>query len=609
MKIRPFPLLLLLSIGTASGQASVFEVTSGRTGNVLALGASGSRPDALQGIVLLPIESVGRTRLTELDEGQARRRDDVPGASRLLLPADRGSLYKYRRAESGRPDAFGYFRVDPLGQARSVFELPATGPAGDEDPLPGRVAVATDGASVLVGSSLAAGGDLYEIDLEAGRAVLRTACIAPQTFGHNGLLLLETWGFAVSEEGVFRFERCPFAGAGALRMPCSATWFGPDLVRSADGSTVAFLAGECAERALVFTCRSQGVVVQASDRAMHVPGAGYLPEDPTGPSLALSPDGALVAWRAEGPSRECFVRETRALNRPASRQLTGPDLFDDTLNDTGVISFFEPRVVGLAMGWNASDGLVRGDFFRISIDSAGVPTPENLTRTSDILEVPFDYGTLATGDGLFRVPGRPSSFLVLAGRAYAEYEPVDVDSASDPEPYDPHHLSETGQLLWIEAGGVSRVLLEDVSALDSVEVAGSFLVACVRRPAGIADPGGTTLSLVQIPCDGTGEVVVVPLPPGCRVSRGVGSRALDRHASILESEGGERLGQVRIPSPLGLGLGGEFHTFGPTMSLSPEGWILASVDLGPVRLAFAWTDVGTVALRASRNESFLLPGL
>lgn len=574
---------LCLSLGTAFGQATVFESPTGQTGGVVVIGSSEPRPGALQGIRLLPIECSGRTRLEELGEGQARRRDDVPGASRLLLPRDQGSLYKYGRAGEGGGEAFGYFRVDPRGVARSVFELPGSGPAGTADPLPGRLAVSGDGTAILVGTSRAAGGDLYEIDLRSGQAFLRTAFLDPLVFGRNGLLLLETWGCAVTESGVVRFDRAGTSSASPVRLRTSVSWFGPDAVRSADGSTVAFLAGEGVTRALVFTCGSSGDALQASDRPMNLPGAGFLPEDPTGPALALSPDGNLVAWRAEGSSRECFVRATRAQNRPTDLQLTGPAHFDNTLNDTGVISFFEPRVLGLAMGRRGAEGLVRADYFRIELDAAGNPVPGNLSLTSGILQPPFDYGTLETADGLFRVPGAPASFVL-------------------------HDGAGAGRLLWIEGSGASRVLLDRVSSLDSLEVAGAYLVASVRRPPGADDPLRSTLSLVQIPLDG-GGVTTVPLLEGSRLSRWVGSRTVERLAAVLEFDDGERLGQVRVPSPIGVCLGSEHYFLGPTTGMSPEGWILATVRLGLDHATFAWSDQGAVSLRLTRNPSFLLPGL
>lgn len=583
MKIHHLISLFLLGLGTTSAQVSLFERAPGQAAGVLRLGSSDPRPSALQGLTLLPLETTGRTRLTELLEGQARRVADVPGAARLLLPGERGSLYKFRRLAADSPMAYGYFLVGPNGNAESVFEMPGCGPSGTEDPLPGRVAVARDGTSILVATSASAGGDLIEIHLASGTSVNRTPDIGPQVFGRNGFILLPSWGCAVSEQGVYRFERIPDASAVAVPLPFPAPWLGPDVVASADGSTVAFLAGTEVSRALVLTCRSTGETVQASDRPMHIPGAGFLPDDPSGPTLALSTDGSVVAWRAEGSSRECFLQETRATGRPADVHLTGPAHFDNTLNDTGVISFFEPRVVTLAVGRRESGGIGRADLFRIALGSAGSLDATNLSQTSGITRPPYDYGRLDTRDGLYQVPGTASAFLL-------------------------HDDSGSGRILWVEAGGEVREVLSDVDSLDSLEVAGSYLVASVTRPPGVDDPVRRTLSLVQIPPGGLGAITVA-LPNGCRLTRGVGSRTHERYAAILEFPAGERLGQVIIPSASGLGLGDGFHPYGPMTGMASDGSILATVQLGPDRATFAWKGLGALPLRMTRVESFLLPGL
>ena len=81
MKIQGLLWFLALPIGGLSAQVSVFEGGLARPGNVVNVGALLERPPELQDIVLLPIECVGRTRLTELDEGACRRRStaDVAG--------------------------------------------------------------------------------------------------------------------------------------------------------------------------------------------------------------------------------------------------------------------------------------------------------------------------------------------------------------------------------------------------------------------------------------------------------------------------------------------------------------------------------------------------
>jgi hypothetical protein len=581
MKFQLLIALLPPLSALASGQVSIFEGSAGQPGDVVVVGQTQMRPTELRGVTLLPLDFVGRTQLTELAEGEARLRADVPGASRLVLPGERGSLYKFRRAEPSGGAAFGYFLVRPSGHATLLFELPGTGPAGNDDPLPEHIAVATDGRAFLVASVPAAGGDLWEIQL-VGIAINRTLHLGPIDFEKNGLALLASWGIGVARDGVHRFDRVVGGRANSVPLTFTPTWFGPDVVRSADGSTVAFLAGADVTQARVLTCRRLGGAVVASERPMKIPGAGFLPESPAGPALALSTDGSWVAWRAEGTSREVFVRETRSGPRAPSQHITGPADFNYTLNDTGVISFFDHDSAVLAAGRGQSDGIARGDLFRIDLAPGGF-TVRNLSLTSGISQPPFDYGTLRTSDGLFQIPGSSPAFLL-------------------------HDRAGTERLLRVDvAGGVTDVL-DRVESLDSIDVVGSHLVAGVTRPPGVDDPVLESLNLVQIPSGGMGATVV-RLPFGCHLSRTTGLRSGNLFTAVLEFPTGERLGRLRVPSPSGIAATPSLLNFGPTTSFSSEGAVLATVHVARDRTAFAWSDLGTSVLKVTRVESFLLPGL
>jgi len=574
---------LFLSFSAASAQVSVFEGRPGEAGDVVIVAGTQQRPVELQDIVLLPLDSVGRTRLTELLEGRARRREDVPGAARLLLPDGRGSLYKFRRDQAGGGASFGFFLVRPGGIASALFELPGTGTTGAADPFPGHLAVAADGRAFLVASAPAAGGDLWEVDL-LGRATNRTSHVGALSFGKNGLALLGSWGLAVAEDDVYRFERTSGGLARSVDLPIDADWFGPDVVASADESTLAFLAGSTPTRVRVLTARRSGDAVLASESSMNVPGAGFLPEDRTGPALALSSDGSWVAWRAEGTySRELFVRETRGGSRPPRQQLTSDANFYYTLNDTGVIAFFDRDSAVLFVGREQSGDIGIGDFYRVDLAASAAPAFANLTGTSGITQVPFDYGTLDTAHALVQVPGAASAFVVHAGDA-------------------------PGHLLWVEAQGSARTLLDGVSSLETLDVCGTHLVAGVRRPAGTVDPLLETLGLLQIPPGGLGASYV-RLPDGCHLDRTVGTRAHDVFAAVLSFVGGERMGRMRVPGTSTLQATPGLLAFGPTTGLSSQGAVLATVELSRELATFSWSEQGASVLGVTRVETFLLPGL
>jgi len=580
MKIRGLIWILALPLGGLSAQAVVFEGAPGRLGSVVSLGAPVERPPELQDILLLPIECVGRTRLSELDEGSCRRRSDVPGAARLLLPGEQGSLYKYRRDTPGFPSAFGYFLVGPEGIARTIFELPGAGPTAD--PLPGRLAVAADGRSALVASSLAAGGDLWEIDLVAGGAVNRTPDVDAQDFERNGLVLVTGWGFGLCERGALRFERAPGANAAFVNSTVAARWTGPDVVASADGSAVAFLMGDDVSRALVFTCWRSGDIAQVSTQPMRIQGAGFLPEDVRGPAMALSPDASWVAWRQDDSSREFFVHETLAPSVASDLHLTGSTHFDNTLNDTGVIAFFDPNSLVMVVGRQESGGIGRADLFRVDLSPGTTSfSASNLSGTSGILQPPFDYGSLDTAQGLWHIPGT-SSFL-----AYDE--------------------GGRESLLRVGADGSAETLVERLKSLDFLELAGTYVVAGVTRPPGVDNPLTESLNLVQVPRLGTGASLV-HLPDGCCLTRTVGSRSRDLFGGVMEFTIGEWLGRMHVPTQA-LSASTSLLTFGPTTGLALDGSVQASVQIPSGAVSFGWSDAGTRVLRTSIGGGFLLPGL
>jgi hypothetical protein len=581
MKLYARIALLAAPLGGLSAQVSVFEREFGQpVGDVLVL-RGGHRPSALQDIQLLALEVVGRTRLNELLPGATRRNADIPGAARLILPNERGSLYHYRRAEPGGAATFGYFFVDGSGEARSVFELPGTGATGTVDPFLARLAVGPSGSVLLVATTVEAGGDLWEIYLSNANAVNRTSNLAPLAFKRGGLALLGTFGVGVADQGVFRFERGLSARASAVRIPRVVPAFGLDVVTSADQSTVAFLAGDTSNRLHVFTCRRTGDAVQASDTAMRIPGAGFLPDERSGPHLALSTDGSWVAWRRDSSSAEVYARETRPGTRP-DLHVSADAHFEDTLNDTGVIAFFDPDSFVMVAGRDDDGDISKSDLFAVDLTTSG-PTARNVSRTSGDLTPPFDYGDLETSEGLWRLPGAQLSFL-----AYDD--------------------NLGGRMLRFDSAGVREVVLGPVQSVDSLAVAGNHLVAEVTRPPGVDDPLLPSLNLVQFPTVGTGALVLA-LPIGRRLSREASLGSHDLFGAVLELEtGGEWLGRLSVPTLSGSPLGTQPRNYGPTTALTHDGTLFASVLISSRQVILSWSDLGVRTHRYSPSGSFLLPG-
>lgn len=582
MRIHHHLSLALALAAPAGAQVSIFQPAATGAGDVLVLDTGfDSRPSELQGIELLSLDCIGRTRFDELGAESCRRLSDVPGAARLSLPRERGSLYRFRRRDAAGA-AYGYFLVDRGGGAFPLFELRGTGPAGLDDPLTRRVAVARDGRSMLVASSPEAGGDVYEVELTRHGSVNRTEDVPPLDVQRNGLALLADFGAVLTTGGVFRFQRQPFAQVEALALPTPRNWFGADLVASGDQSTVAFAAGTGQDRALLFTLGRSGPILQASERSMPVRGAGYLPDAQGGPWMALSSDGSFLAWCSD---EELYVHETGVAARPADLHLSGDAVLESTLNDTGVLAFFDGDSLLFAAGREGSEGVEKGDLFRIDLTrGASTYSVTNLTRTSGQSAPPFDYGTLRVRDGLRLVPGGAGELLLHERRP-----------------------DEHGFLRRVTPDGTVSTVFDHVSAFETAEVAGRFLAVTVVRPPGVDDPLLERRSLLQLPLAGLVPQPIL-LPAGSRLTRRVGSRSLDRFAGVLEVAGSEQIGRIALPAPLGFGTTAQGLVFGPTTSAMVDGSFVGTTTILGIPLVFRWSDAELSVLRLG-TPGFVLPGL
>ena len=129
--------LLLSPALLAQSGVAVFESASGSTGSVRIYdeltGAPLGGPAELAGIRLLGIDFSDRSALTEFLPGRPRLREDIPGASRILLQKNHGSLYRYARPNPPAGDVYGFFRIAADGSAQSLLEVPGIGPNGTTD--------------------------------------------------------------------------------------------------------------------------------------------------------------------------------------------------------------------------------------------------------------------------------------------------------------------------------------------------------------------------------------------------------------------------------------------------------------------------------------------
>jgi hypothetical protein len=576
----------LFLAGAPSAQATLFQGPPGGKGDVLVFAAPGTahtRPPELQGIVLLPVDATGRSDFTRFQPDQPRLESDVPLAARLVLPHGHGSLYRYRRERGGGAD-FGYFVVRANGLASFLAAFAGTGPTGSDDPIPSPVAVSSDGDALLVATGAAAGGDLFEIEVESGTVHALTTGLPPLDVLPQGLAVLPRWGVALTSRGPLRFLRgggTPVSvalnarsAAGSIGhnpprpRPPALTYFGNGIARSADGSTVAVIAGTSASQAHVFTFGAAGPSVCVNDGAAPIADPGFGTD--AGPTLALSPDGRRAAWKTFPGSGECFSREVPLLPTPTETHVTGDLHFADTLNDTGVIAFFDPDSVVLLVGEaNGAGGVEKADLYRARFPlGGGAPVFTNLTGTSGDMQAPFlEKGDLETTDGIYQIPGDQGVVCFVPGS------------------------SGQGRILRLDATNASvDVLRTGVEALDFVEHAGASFVL------GIVHEGTLQKELVQVPFDHT-----LPAPslgffaPAEGMAHRAGNAA-GTFAGILNVTGGQILGQLFLPTGAGSRFSDTPAVYGSMLGFDGRGAVLASVHTAQGSYFLSWPASGATEL-------------
>jgi len=471
LRARTAALATLLAAPAAAwpqtGGVNVFHGPPGATGDVTTYDETSGLPQAqvpeLAGVRLLPIDFNGRTATDELVAGRPRWRDDVPGASRIVLPAGLGGLYRYERHEAGGSRTFGFLFVDAQGAPHPLAEIAGGGPLFDQDPYLARVAIDRDGAAILAATKAEAGGNVLEIELATGVVRDRTSNVPPLSFRAQSLALGEGWGVAVCTRAVLRFARQP--GARVQRVPLAPgdpSWFAGEVVLSPGGLRAATIAGAGPAQAHAWVFGPGGAALRASDAPAELSGAGYLPDATGGPFMAVSDDGDLCAWRREGVAREAFLR--RASAGPAPVQVTSDDYYIDTLDEVGVLGIFQQALVMAVGEQNPAPGeaIEKADLYQVTLDAGGQPGFVNVTLTSGDATPPFlEPGTL-----------QPSVLrLVPEAAGYLLFNEMS---------------GGTGELLRVQPAlpGVS-LLLADVADVGFVEGIGNEIVAAVERSNGL----------------------------------------------------------------------------------------------------------------------------
>ncbi len=371
----------------SSGQEILFARAGAGGFDLWTVPETGGAPSlALTGATFLPIELAGVPRHQRLRQDRPVLDLTSSPAAHVRLP-NGGALYRIRRAGET-----SILQVRADGSPALLLTLPD---ANGEASILSRIAVAADGLSALVASSFAAGGDAYRLDLAAAGAANLTSTKPPLMLSDISLRLGSERAWFVADALLWRTDLSAGDQARALD-PASAPGVTllPELVMSDDGLTLAYVLDQGPGLRRIGIANAQGQLRIATPIASDYDLPGY--DLPTGPLLALSPDGLLLAFRRTVLAKELFVCRTDLPS--VVDQLTADGNFADTIDNVGVIGFIGARQLIFAAG-ELGPGALGGP-----IDSADVFVADftaaasqllNVTQTSGIISAPFlDPGEL-----------------------------------------------------------------------------------------------------------------------------------------------------------------------------------------------------------------------
>ncbi|MCY2960490.1 MAG: hypothetical protein NTY35_10030 [Planctomycetota bacterium] len=546
-------------------------------------GAPAWTPAWGQAIELLPVDSSARTPLDDLATTRPRLRTDVQNASRLELPNGAGSIYHHRRTVPDVGWVYGWFHVDPAGVPHLLYELPQ--PIDTPiDPFLARVAVARDGSSVLVATRLEAGGDLLELALDGSAPRTRTSASPPLEVLPNGLGFGAGFALAVCRDRVLRWTTGVEGDAQVVPFAEIATWFGDGLAISANGMYATCVGAEQGpEASRPFVVAASGTALPAGSTRTRYAGSGAAPETLDGPWLAVSDDGARVAWRAFGTGAyrgELYVG-TAAVQPAPAEQVTRTEVFEPYLDEVAVFMFLPGGRLLFAAGeapTTSGAGIQQADLFLMD-PALGAASTRNLTNSSGNPVPPFLQQPALNPERILWAPEAQSYLLTL-----------------------PATPTQHGRLLRVGPQGVD-MLQDEAAGLPLVERSGTDLVLA------LADENPDDQEFKRWPATLLGQDL--------DVASAVDERALDlvigpggRGVLVTEENNGvQSLWRVTIGTGTALRLRSWAQGFGPAVTFLPDGTIVATLDSGTGTVVGAWPPASRmVRLLSSTTRAAVLPG-
>ncbi|MBK7643872.1 MAG: hypothetical protein IPJ19_12640 [Planctomycetes bacterium] len=584
--------MVLTSTPGWAGGIAIFRGPAAATGDVEVFdelsGLSSGAPAQLQGIRLLEIDFVGRTRLEELLPGRPRRKQDIAGASRLALFGQRGSLYHFARAEAGGGSSFGYFRIASDGTVLPLLELPGTGPTGGTDPFLARVAIAPDSTGMLAASTVAAGGNLYEIDLSTGAWTDRTSALPPLRFSSAGLSLQHSLGLAATKNGVLRFQRGAAGDAQFVPFSTAPAWFSGELAASHNGDWFLTSAGADPAHQLAFAIGGTGGATAVSQQPAAISIAGYEPEASDGPYMAIRDDGQQAAWRIEaGITREVLLAHVQPLAGELPQELSATTNFLDTLDEIGLAIFMPSGAFHVAIGKSPAglgNALESFDTYAVTLPANGAPASfVNLSLYSGDATVPFLQAPAMKARDWRLLPDR-TTLLV--------HDDLPADGFVD--------------AVALGTGGAQPVL-GFVRSLDGLETAGRWLLADIRR-----SDSGHAQELWRMPLNlATPATLVQSAGNGSDFTRFAARR--DGWIAFVARQplggGSETLERLHMPSGTLQTWNPNSLPIGPALGFTQFGSIALSVNSPVTGATWPISAQAPVTLQVGNAPCQILPGL
>ena len=377
--------------GPASAPIDAFRVAGQADSSLRLVAERLSTPPSssvtLDGLELLPIEVSGATRLHRFAAGRPRSVILDAGLTAIEWPGPgRVRLLHYRRAGG---TIFGFIRLASGGRATVLMERAGIDAGNQTDPFDTVVGASSTGSIVLSAPTFSHGvggyGECWLFPATENPPGLWTGVelTGPALLDVAGVSLTfkDEWLYAVMED---RLVRAPADGSAlfaTVPLPPSGGMANPlvidELALSADGSTLAVLAGVDEDFVDLYIIDAAGTPTNLTNAPAKIEPPGYLPLETAGPFLALNEDGSWVAYVDEVPLQggELYMQATAVPG--AAEHVTSDPFFDHSIdNVSGIFGS------GRSFLFFADSGLNNADLYLSTAQVGGGLLRENLTRTS-----------------------------------------------------------------------------------------------------------------------------------------------------------------------------------------------------------------------------------